>query len=383
MFSLRMDLLQKSLDQNNVDVSLITNEDSIYYFTGYYDYLHMEFGRPTILIVIRKGESILITPSMEYEMAKASSKVDRIETWNDGLGEEWREILPKILKGSTTLALEKDLIPQIILRYVLSLVKYENLIDINSMIAEIRMIKSEEEIQLARHAAKVGITMMETGANAISAGIPEYEIALAISNAGAHKSAELLSKHYKDQRMSPNMHFLQIMASGEEITMPHHRASTKIMKRGEPVFICLCGITNFNRFKLGFDRTFWIGEIANKFQENIYQIALDSQSAALQELRPGAIAEDIHAAYAEVIKTSGFEYPFRCGRGTGFSFLEKPQLVFGDKTVIQPGMILALDGSLTKSKKFRAQVGDSFLITEEGYEQLTHFPKDIDKVVLN
>ena len=110
---------------------------------------------------------------------------------------------------------------------------------------------------------------------------------------------------------------------------------------------------------------------------------MDSQSAALQELRPGAIAEDIHAAYAEVIKTSGFEYPFRCGRGTGFSFLEKPQLVFGDKTVIQPGMILAVDGSLTKSKKFRAQVGDSFLITEEGYEQLTHFPKDIDKVVLN
>jgi len=343
----------------------------------------MEFGRPTILIVIRKGESILITPSMEYEMAEVSSKVDRIVTWNDGLGEEWREILPKILKGSTTLALEKDLIPQIILRYILSLVKYKSLIDINSMIAEIRMIKSEKEIELARHAAKVGITMMEAGANAISAGIPEYEVALAISNAGAYKSAELLSKHYKDRRMSPNMHFLQIMASGEEITMPHHRASTKVMKKGEPVFICLCGITNFNRFKLGFDRTFWIGEIANKFQENIYQIALDSQSAALQELRPGAIAEDIHAAYAEVIKTSGFEYPFRCGRGTGFSFLEKPQLVFGDKTVIQPGMILAVDGSLTKSKKFRAQVGDSFLITEEGYEQLTHFPKDIDKVVLN
>ena len=129
-----MNLLQKSLDQNNIDVSLITNEDSIYYFTGYYDYLHMEFGRPTILIVIRNGESILITPSMECEMAEASSKVDRIETWNDGLGEEWRECLPKVIKGSTTLALEKDLIPQIILRYVLSLVKFESLIDINSMI---------------------------------------------------------------------------------------------------------------------------------------------------------------------------------------------------------------------------------------------------------
>ena len=58
--------------------------------------------------------------------------------------------------------------------------------------------------------------------------------------------------------MSPQIHFLQIMASGRDITMPHHRASTRIMKRGEPVFMCFCGMTNFHRFKLGFDRTFWI-----------------------------------------------------------------------------------------------------------------------------
>ena len=40
------------------------------------------------------------------------------------------------------------------------------------------------------------------------------------------------------------------------------------------------------------------------------------------------------AAYAEVIQSAGYEYPFRCGHGPGFSFLEKPQLVFGDKTIL-------------------------------------------------
>ena len=383
MFTHRMDRLRKSLAKNNINVSLITDEDSIYYFTGYYDYLHMEFGRPTILVVPHEGESILITPNIEFEMAQASAMVDSILSWNDGLGNEWREKLPKILKGNITVAVEKEQIPQIVFGYVKSLVETDRLIDLNLIIAEIRMIKSAEEIELARHTAEVAKKMMQSGAEAIGEGIPEYEVALAISAAGTRKSAELLLEHYNDERMSPNIHFLQIMASGKEITMPHHRASTKIMIRGEPVFICLCGITNFNRFKLGFDRTFWIEEISDKYQETIYQLALKSQSAALSELRPGARAEDIHAAYAEVIQSAGFEYPFRCSRGTGFSFLEKPQLVFGDKTILKPGMILAVDGSVSVNKRFRAQVGDSFIITEEGYEQLTNFPKNIHDVIIN
>ncbi|WP_280523428.1 aminopeptidase P family N-terminal domain-containing protein, partial [Marivita cryptomonadis] len=42
-----------------------TDDDNVYYLTGYYDYLHMEFGRPTILVVQRDGESLLITPTIE------------------------------------------------------------------------------------------------------------------------------------------------------------------------------------------------------------------------------------------------------------------------------------------------------------------------------
>ncbi|MEK6217073.1 MAG: M24 family metallopeptidase, partial [Boseongicola sp.] len=133
--------------------------------------------------------------------------------------------------------------------------------------------------------------------------------------------------------------------------------------------------------KLGFDRTFWIGEIAEPSQADVYEVAVASQRAALDELRPGVTAESVHAAYADVIQGAGFDYPFRCGRATGFSFLEKPQLVTGDKTVLQPGMVFAVDGSVTV-EKFRAQVGDSFIITEDGYEAVTDYPKSLDQVVL-
>ena len=152
------------------------------------------------------------------------------------------------------------------------------------------------------------------------------------------------------------------MASGRDIIKTHHRASTRIMKSGEPVFLCFCGMTNFHRFKLGFDRTFWIGDIADKSQLSVYEVAVASQKAALAALRPGVTAESVHAAYAEVIQGAGYEYPFRCGRATGFSFLESPQLVTGDTTILQPGMVLAVDGSVSL-ETFRAQVGDSFIIT--------------------
>jgi Xaa-Pro dipeptidase len=134
------------------------------------------------------------------------------------------------------------------------------------------------------------------------------------------------------------------------------------MKHGEPVFLCFCGMTNFHRFKLGFDRTVWIGEIQDKSQVSVYEVALASQKAALDALRPGVTAESVHAAYAEVIQGAGYEYPFRCGRATGYSFLESPQLVTGDETVLQPGMVLALDGSVSVVN-FRAQIGDSAIIT--------------------
>ncbi|MEM7634400.1 MAG: Xaa-Pro peptidase family protein [Pseudomonadota bacterium] len=382
MFEQRMQQLRTRLAAAGIDCAVITDDDSVYYLTGYYDYLHMDFGRPTILVVPRDGDSLLITPSMEKDMAEASARVDRIAEWNDGLGDEWREQLPAIVAGSGNIGIEPDLMPAIVRNYIDHLVEPDRLVDVMPVIAGMRMVKSPEELQLARHAGQVAMAMMDAGRAAIGSNVAEYEVALATSAAGTRKAADLLTAHYDDKCMSPNTHFLQIMASGRDITKPHHRASTRIMKQGDPVFLCFCGMTNFHRFKLGFDRTFWIGEIRDQKQAEVYEVAVASQAAALSVLRPGVTAETVHAAYAEVIQSAGHDYPFRCGRATGYSFLEKPELVYGDKTVLQPGMVLAVDGSVSVAKSFRAQVGDSFIVTENGYEQITEHPKAVEDMVL-
>jgi len=381
MFEKNMKKFRQRLEKNGIDVALITDDDNVYYLTGYYDYLHMEFGRPTILVVLLDGPSILITPSIDFNSAEALARVDQIAAWNDGIGKEWREKLPKIVSNAAKVAIEPNHIPPLVRNYLIELIEVTRLGNVSPILSDMRMIKSDKELQLARHAGKVANAMMSAGRLAIGNGIAEYEVAIATSQAGTRMAAKLLDAYYTDEDMSPNTHFLQIMASGEAIIKTHHRATTRIMQYGEPVFLCFCGMTNFHRFKLGFDRTFWIGEIADRSQEAIYEIALASQEAALKALRPGVTAESVHSAYAEVIQTAGYDFPFRCGRATGFSYLETPQLVTGDNTILQPGMVLAVDGSVS-ADNFRAQIGDSFIITQDGYEPLTDHPKKLEDIIL-
>lgn len=94
-----MQVLRARLPSADIDAALITGDDSVGYLTGYHDDLHMDFGRPTILLVPREGGSLLITPAKEADMARAAARADRIALCNDGMGAEWCEELPGVLRG--------------------------------------------------------------------------------------------------------------------------------------------------------------------------------------------------------------------------------------------------------------------------------------------
>ena len=382
MFKKNLEKLKQDLNKNNIDLAVITDDDSIYYFTGYYDFLHMSFGRPTILLVPKDADTLLITPLIDAHLVKKNCPVDKIITWNDGVDNEWREELPNYIKKNVNVAIEKFKISTLVLNYISSLYENQSCKNISPILDLIRMVKTEEELKIAKGAGKVAEAMMHAGKDTIGHNVPEYEVALATSQAGTRKAAAILENEFKDTDISPLIHFLQIMASGKDLPKTHHRASTKLIKDGEPVFLCFCGMTNFHKFKLGFDRTFWLKEIRDESQIKTYETAVSSQKAALSVLGPGVKAEDVHLAYAETIQSAGYPYPaFRCGRATGFSMLEEPQLVSGNKTILQPGMVFAVDGSANE-ENFRAQVGDSFIITENGYEQITNFSKKIEDVII-
>ena len=384
MFKNNLDKLRSKMNENDIELSIITDDDNLYYFTGYHDFLHMDFNRPTILLVPKDEQSILITPLLDVLLVPEDTPVDKIETWNDGIGEEWRESLPKIIGKYNKIFFERYKINATVSNYLAEIISGKIMGNITPIIDNIRMIKSDEELQIARHAGEVAMAMMDGAKSVIAHNVPEFEIALAQSEAGTRKAAELLKSHYPNSpNMSPNIHFLAAISSGKDLPKTHHRASTKLVKKGDPIFCCYCGSTNFHRFKLGFDRVFWVEEIQQKEQIKAFEVAVKSQKAALDVLGPGVTAEEVHAAYADTVQSEGYPYPtFRCGRGTGFSFLEEPQLVVGNKTVLQPGMVFAVDGGAS-AKDFRSQVGDSFIITEDGHEQITHHSKAIEDLIIN
>ena len=384
MFKNNLDKLRSKMNENDIELSIITDDDNLYYFSGYLDFLHMDFNRPTILLVPKDEQSILITPLLDVLLVPEDTPVDKIETWNDGIGEEWRECLPKIIGKYNKIFFERYKINATVSNYLAEIISGKIMGNITPIIDNIRMIKSDEELQIARHAGEVAMAMMDGAKSVIAHNVPEFEIALAQSEAGTRKAAELLKSHYPNSpNMSPNIHFLAAISSGKDLPKTHHRASTKLVKKGDPIFCCYCGSTNFHRFKLGFDRVFWVEEIQQKEQIKAFEVAVKSQKAALDVLGPGVTAEEVHAAYADTVQSEGYPYPtFRCGRGTGFSFLEEPQLVVGNKTVLQPGMVFAVDGGAS-AKDFRSQVGDSFIITEDGHEQITHHSKAIEDLIIN
>ena len=234
MFEKNINNLRKKLQENNIDVAIITDDDSVYYYSGYCDYLHMEFARPTILIVPKDYKSLLITPKVDMALADDSTAVELLEAWNEGVGNEWREHIPKMLNGKNKIGIEINHMPPLVRGYIDSIVEKNQIVDVDPVIGEMRMIKSEEELQIARHAGQVAIAMMSAGRNTIADGIPEYEVAIAASNAGTRKASEILNQYYSGTRMSPLIHFLHIMASGEHITTTNHRSSTRIIRKGEP-----------------------------------------------------------------------------------------------------------------------------------------------------
>ena len=63
-------------------------------------------------------------------MALENALVDRVEAWNDGLGNEWREHIPGKLKGASRIAIEVQKMPALVRTYVDSLVDASSLEDV-------------------------------------------------------------------------------------------------------------------------------------------------------------------------------------------------------------------------------------------------------------
>jgi Xaa-Pro aminopeptidase len=368
---------QSRLRDAGIDLAILTDESSIAYLAGFWGYLSVEFGRPTFLLVRPDAEPQVITPLMESEMVGAMTWVDNISTWEDSGPNRWENVLARAIGDNPgKIGVELAALPPIVRNWFDDAMPGVRLHNVAPLLGEMRMIKSPEEIVVMKQAGEIAGAMMQAAEDALGEGRPEYEAALAVINAGTRKAAGFLTDKGWEAFISPMIHNLQIMQSGTDTSMVHRRASVKPLAKGDPVYFCFCNMAQFKQYKLGFDRMFFIKEVSDEAAE-VQQAAIDAQQAAIAAIRPGVTAESVAEAANEVYRQRGFETGYRTGRSIGMAYLESPELKKGDKTLLQPGMTFAVDGGISVDGRLGGRIGDSLVVTAEGSEYITQYPREI------
>ena len=374
---IRTQALQTRMKDEDIQKAIFTDESSIAYLAGFWGYLGIEFGRPTMLVVDADDAPVVITPLMESEMVATMTWVEDVRTWEDMGQRTWGRALAGALGDKPdAIYIERNTIPAIVRNHLDDTYPGVPLRDISPVLGAMRTVKSPFEIGVMKEAGQIAGAMMAAAHNSLAEGALEYESALAVIEAGSRKAATFLTAKGWDRFVSPMIHNLQILQSGADASMVHRRASVKAYEKFDPVYFCFCNMAQFKQYKLGFDRMFHIGEVKDKDRE-VQQAAIDAQQAAIAAIRPGVIAEDVAAAANAVYRERGFETGYRTGRSIGVAYLEAPELKAGDKTVLRAGMTFAVDGGISVDGVTAGRIGDSIVVTETGFDYITEYPREI------
>ena len=374
----RLEELAERMTAEGIDLAIVTEPDTIFYLAHLWGYLGIENNRPMLLVISRAGEAVLICPAIELEMARQMTSISDIRTWVDGVGGEWPAVLEVVLdrERPNTIGTERARVPGLIAESVHAAMPGASFVDLGEILGEMRMIKDAEEIQAFREGGEVALAMARAAEARVAPGVPEFELTLAAMEAGTRKAAELLSRRPEDRLHTPQVGASPIVQSGPDLPLANRRVIGRRLERGDPVFYCFCEMATYKNYRVAFDREVFVGS-ATEEEARLYEAAIGAQAAAIAEIKPGVAAEVPHLAAEEVYRSAGFEASYRIGRSIGCSLVESPQLKRGDRTPLQAGMVLDIDGGIIVPGRFAARIGDTILVTETGIEELTPYPREL------
>ena len=369
--------IQKAMQEHGIEQAVFTDESSIAYLAGFWGYLGIEFGRPSMLVVKAQDAPIVVTPLMESEMVAEMTWVEDVRTWEDFGDNTWGAALASALGDKPAeIWVERPTIPAIVRNHLDETYAGVPIKDISAVLGKIRMIKSPLEISVMKEAGQIAGAMMAAAHGSLKVGAQEYESALAVIEAGSRKAATFLTDKGWDRFVSPMIHNLQILQSGKDTSMVHRRASVRAYEHADPVYFCFCNMAQFKQYKLGFDRMFHVGEVRDD-AARVQEAAIEAQQAAIAAIRPGVLAQDVAAAANAVYEARGYATGYRTGRSIGVAYLEAPELKAGDMTLLEAGMTFAVDGGISIDGVTAGRIGDSIVVTETGYEYITNYPREL------
>jgi len=119
-------------------------------------------------------------------------------------------------------------------------------------------------------------------------------------------------------------------------------------------------------------------------QERMFEHMVALQDIAFAAIRPGGLCSDVDTAVRAYFDDNDLMAHWRhhTGHAIGLRYHEGPFLDSGDHTEIRPGMVFTVEPGLYAPDLGGFRHSDTVLVTEDGIEILTYYPRDLASLII-
>jgi Xaa-Pro aminopeptidase len=246
--------------------------------------------------------------------------------------------------------------------------RFGEVADLNRAYGSLRLVKSAEEVDWYRIAARLSDLSIEALARDMRPGMDERDLAAIIEAA------------YTPWRASNIIHFLGTTSMHDpHLFVPRQHTLTRRIAKGDVVFTEITA--SFWEHWGQVLRTFSINEPLTPLYRKLHDAADAAYQAIFDAIRPGAHVRELLVG-RKVIEEAGFTYYDDIVHGFGGGYLPP---ILGSPTrgeeptpdmTLQVGMMMVIQPNVvTRDLKAGMQTGELVVVTEKGAESLHSAPK--------
>jgi len=367
-FTERMVRLQEAVSHQQLDVFLVSQEESIYYLTGV-SYRPLE--RPFFILVWPDRPAELLVPALEEEHLKAAPNVGGVSSYWEypsPPGEGYAEKLASLLARVKRIGVEPGLSQEISTRLPAGEVIVLPLIE------KLRLVKSPAEVAMIRQAAHYADEAVRKVISTAYYGVSELEL---FSQGRAVQTQIIKEVGYDVLTTS-------ILAGAWPAPMsaqPHSVPTvTDRLKEGPHIALALMRV---NGYAAECERTFFLkpptGEVIAAFKT-----MLEARRKAFEMVRPGASCAEIDCQTKEFLQKEGYgdKLLHRTGHGFGLGNHEGPWVAEGSQEILKENMLISVEPGIYLPGVGGVRHSDTVLVTKSGYESMTRYPTDLNQLTV-
>jgi Xaa-Pro aminopeptidase len=262
--------------------------------------------------------------------------------------------------GDGRIALELAAVPASRYLRLRELLPRAEFVDAAPIMWALRSIKSPAEIERLRHVAEVTDAAVSQAYEQLDATCRETDFERRLAGALIERG---VTYGWCSIAYGPK---------GATLVQPTDRLPAS----GEIVRVDLVGI--YEGYYSDISRVAAFGRQPDAQAERAHAAILEANAVLRREAGPGVRCGDLHRLTCECLERRGFRLlaPY-AGHGIGRDVHEPPFLGAGDETRLAPGMVLDMEPTMRVAGVGSVNIEDMVLITDNGCEPLTNFPRDL------